>query len=455
MNKPVTLTQGLCPPGSNCSASGGGGGGGTPKYVPKSKLKVGEVCQNTYMCGDGSGKDLVCDYATKKCRAAKESTTESQPLLSDPTNIRRGEANDNGNYFYNDIRIGAIVVANQKRESDIVKREEKMTIRFDNGPGPADSWSDKDWAPCLGGKEDAREDCTWDSEDTNGKVTKNCDALCYMAVSKNQFQDADVTIKNEPAGHVEFKEVACVPRVDLDHGDIFVMQLPWRSADDARKVGRAQLEWCRNWGSDSDCPGNGMYVHNYVGDYEDHLPFDGSDMQRFEFNFNTGTGTNCKKSDSGPLTFQKDGNTLDKVSAFAVDDHKHEVKDKDGQLVHKIFTTDGDFWNIQSAGQLTAKKFCDQHNGCPDATFTLGGMTLNPGAMQYLKTYEDPKLENIQFQENDYFLKLWINNSCVQGVNFNADMWQPAGQLQLSGGDDPFGVWLKKNLANKMFGYLH
>ena len=75
--------------------------------------------------------------------------------------------------------------------------------------------------------------------------------------------------------------------------------------------------------------------------------------------------------------------------------------------------------------------------------------------MQYLKTYEDPKLEHIQFQENDYFLKLWINNSCVQGVNFNADMWQPAGQLQLSGGDDPFGVWLKKNLANKMFGYLH
>ena len=289
---PQYLTRDLCPPGEDCNS------GPDASPVPKS-LKEGETCQSTFQCGNGDGVALVCDYSSKKCKSNHDIIVK-QPLLD--ADKRRGEKTDDGHWLYNDIRTGAIVFANQRREDDHVIQKEKMTLRFDDGPSPATTWGGEGWAPCFGGDENdptgtgARKNCTWDKGDESN-ITKLCDAYCYISVEKDQFTDADVDKANEPAADVKFKEVPCRVQHDLEHGEIFVMQLPWRTQKQARDMGRPQLEWCRNWYGSSDCAGNGLYVHKYIGEYGASLPFDGGKMQRVEFNFNTNSGQECIATD--------------------------------------------------------------------------------------------------------------------------------------------------------------
>jgi hypothetical protein len=212
--------------------------------------------------------------------------------------------------------------------------------------------------------------CTW----------QNSDAYCYRSLNTGNFTDAAVgqdgaastgVFNNEPAGDVLFVQVECTPHFDLDHGEIYVMQLPWRSRQDARNAGRRQIEWCRNWpsvwnetGTTEDCPGNGLYIHKYIdGFYDDGIPieFNGNVVERVEFNFNAG------------YQFTKD-------------------------------------------------------------------------AVEFLNNYHQDLQSDENFTEEDWWSQLYINFSALQGVNFNADLWMPSGNFQLSESDHAIGdAWVYSN----------
>lgn len=222
----------------------------------------------------------------------------------------------------------------------------------------------------LGFVKDNREHadkCTW----------QNSDAFCYRSLNKDEFSKAAIGKKgsdstgifnNEPAGDVQFVQVECTPHFDLDHGEIFVMQLPWRPLDEARAVGRRQIEWCRNWQEvmdtgREDCPGSGLYIHKYIEDFYDDnkLRIDGGIMERVEFNFN--------------------------------------------------------------AGQV-----------------------LSESAFDFLNNHESRLQNDLDFRVGDLWTQLNINFSALQGVNFNADLWMPSGNFQLSEGDDAIGAaWTYSN----------
>ena len=138
------------------------GGDNVPHDVPECNEENPKDCDSSLHCGTDyhCADDLVCDFSTKLCTSDTDVIDKQQAIGEDQRRGHKledvdppsvlddviGDCDGCGDvYAYNSIRKGAFVIANQKKEDDAVRDEMKMTIRFDDGPGP----SGQSWAPCL------------------------------------------------------------------------------------------------------------------------------------------------------------------------------------------------------------------------------------------------------------------------------------------------------------------
>ena len=73
------------------------------------------------------------------------------------------------------------------------------------------------------------------------------------------------------------------------------------------------------------------------------------------------------------------------------------------------------------------------------------GFKLSQDALDYVNNHEEKYSTFRNYTKDDYWTQFFVNMSSVEAVTFNADVWMPAGAMQLSQGDSGNGAFTTAN----------